>query len=289
MLGNLGEEFLSSLLGGSRSLSLDGLGLLGLSGFLGSGLRLSGSGGIRGDLLQGLDGLDGVLLSEESGGNGLGRVDDRLDLIGVDDSGKISVGHLSTWDSTLTGSSTVHSIELGEGGFSVDNESTHVSSRSKLKKVKSLNVAKFNTGEVSESLFDTVIGGVNNKWSSSHGVSSVSHGSLSGSDLLGGNASSDILVGTDLGQTSLGGSALAHVLNVSNDQRALRNLGDGMTSSHNKRWNSGGGKSRGDGKSSLSLVDLSVPLSPSLGWGEHSTGSTHVTEGGLSRSLGSSS
>ena len=282
-------EFLSGSLKGGGSLNLGRLGLLALSGFLGSGLRLSGSGGIRGDLLQGLDGLDGVLLSEELGSLGLSWVDNRLDLIGVNDSGKIGIGHLSGREGTLTGSGTVHSIKLGEGGFSVDDESTHVSSWGKLKKVKSLDVAKLNTGEVSESLFNSVIGGIDDKWSSSHGVSAVTHLTLTGSNLLGVNASSDILVGTDLVQTSLGGSALAHVLNVSNDQRALWDLGDGMTSGHDKGWNGGGGKSRGNGESTLSLVDLPVPLSPGLGWGEHSTGSAHVSERGLTGSLGSSS
>ena len=212
-----------------------------------------------------------------------------MDLIGVDDSGKVGIGHLSVRDGSLGGTSTIHSIKLGEGGFGVDNESSHVSTWSKLKKVKSFNVAKFDTSKVSESLFNTIIGGINNKWSSSHGVSAVTHLTLSGSDLLGVNTSGDILVGSDLSQTGLGGSRFAHVLNVSNDQWTLWNLGDSMTSSHNKGWDGGGSKSRSNGESTLSLVDLSVPLSPGLGWGEHSTGSAHVSERGLTGSLGSSS
>ena len=60
---NLLEVFLSSSSDGLGSLNLGRLSLLGLSGLLGSGLGLSGSSGIRGDLLKSLHGLDGVLLS----------------------------------------------------------------------------------------------------------------------------------------------------------------------------------------------------------------------------------
>jgi len=289
LLDDLLVELLSSSSLSGRSLSLGGLGLLGLSGLLGSGLRLSGSSSIRGDLLKSLDRLDGVLLSEESGWGSLGRVDNGLNLIGVDDSGEVGVRHLGGLDWSLGGSGSVHGVELGEGGFSVDDESTHVSSRGKLKKVESLNVAKFNSTEVSESLFDSIVGSVNNKRSTSHGVSSVSHLSLSGSDLLGGQASVDILVSSNLGQAGLGGGGLVHVLNVREDQWNLRNVVDGMTSGHNQSRDGSCGKSGSNGESSLALVDLSVPLSPSLGWGEHSSTSAHVSEGSLSGSLGSSS
>ena len=44
-----------------------------------------------------------------------------------------------------------------------------------------------------------------------------------------------------------------------------------------------------DGDSLLAKVDLLVPLSPNLGRSEHATRSAHVTESGLSSTVGSSS
>ena len=36
----------------------------------------------------------------------------------------------------------------------------------------------------------------------------------------------------------------------------------------------------------LALVDLDVPLAPDLGGSEHATGTAHVTEGGLTGTVG---
>jgi hypothetical protein len=44
---------------------------------------------------------------------------------------------------------------------------------------------------------------------------------------------------------------------------------------------SGGSEGRCNGVSLLGLVNLLVPLSPGLKWGEHATLTAHVTEGTL--------
>lgn len=62
-----------------------------------------------------------------------------------------------------------------------------------------------------------------------------------------------------------------------------------MSSSFNERGTSGCREARGNSLSLLSLVDLPVPPSVRLGWGKHSTTSTHVTERTLSRSMSTSS
>lgn len=47
-----------------------------------------------------------------------------------------------------------------------------------------------------------------------------------------------------------------------------------------------GGRGGGVQNSLLALVDLDVPLAPDLGRGEHATGTAHVTEGGLTGTVG---
>lgn len=59
-----------------------------------------------------------------------------------------------------------------------------------------------------------------------------------------------------------------------------------MSSSQNKRGEGRGSQSRGEGISALVDIDLSVPLSPGLGGGEHSSSSAHVTESSLAGSVG---
>lgn len=65
------------------------------------------------------------------------------------------------------------------------------------------------------------------------------------------------------------------------NQGDLSDLLDAVTTSHNKRGQSGGSQSRADSVSALVLVDLSVPSSPDLGGGEHTTTAAHVSEGSL--------
>jgi len=60
-----------------------------------------------------------------------------------------------------------------------------------------------------------------------------------------------------------------------------------VSSGEDERGQGGGGQGGGDGVSLLLEVDLPVPFSPGLQGGEHPSGSTHVTEGGLAGSVGS--
>lgn len=62
-----------------------------------------------------------------------------------------------------------------------------------------------------------------------------------------------------------------------------------MASSLNKRENSGGGKGGGSGVSFLFDVASSVPSSPDSDGSEHSSFSTHVSEGTLTVSGSSGS
>jgi len=64
---------------------------------------------------------------------------------------------------------------------------------------------------------------------------------------------------------------------------------DFVASGFNERSNSGSSQSGSNSVSLLSQIDFSVPSSPGLKGSEHSTLSTHVTEGTLTRSGGTTS
>jgi len=162
-----------------------------------------------------------------------------------------------------------------------------VSSGGELEEVEPSNVNELDSGDVSESLDDSVVLVVDDQGSSSHSVPSSSHLSLSSSDLpgvgdlddvgvsLGSLEESDGLLGLGVG---LGG--------VGDDEGDLLDLLDSVSSSENERGEGRGGESRNDGESLLVLVDLDVPLPPDLGGSEHSSTSAHVSEGGLGEKEG---
>lgn len=140
-----------------------------------------------------------------------GTSDDRLNLIGVDDSGEIGVSDfvsgevesllLDTW--IFIGSEDV--VELFEGSFSPDDESSDVPSWCELEEVKSADMSNFDSWNVSEGLDEGDIGSaVDNKRTSSGSVSSVSKLSFSCSNLDSVNDFLDISVSSDISQESDG-------------------------------------------------------------------------------------
>jgi len=101
-----------------------------------------------------------------------------LNLVGVDNSGKISTGHHWSGESpsflfrrwgSVGSEDAVEALEclLGE-----DDESTEMSTWGELEDVKSVNVASFDTWKVSGGLFDTIfLVIVDDEWTLSHDVS----------------------------------------------------------------------------------------------------------------------
>lgn len=160
-----------------------------------------------------------------------------------------------------------------------------MSTGGELEEVQSGDLAGLNTGDVSESLHQTGVLVVDNEGTSSLSVSPVPHLTLTGSDLSGVGDLDDVRVGLDGLEKVDGGLGLLVSLDVgADDEGDLRELLDSVTSGEDERREGRGSQSRGDGVSSLVLVDLNVPLSPRLGRGEHSTTSAHVTESGLTGS-----
>lgn len=172
----------SLCLGGSTSLGslgFEGSGLLGLSLLEGLLDKSSLSFGPWVKLLHlGFVGQWVLLvLAMESDGSLLGSKFG-LNLVGVDNSGKIGAGHhwsvegpsgfLHRWGS----GGSEDAVEGFESLLGEDEESTEMSTWGELEDVKSVNVASLDTWEVSSGLFDTIfLVIVDDKWTLSHDVS----------------------------------------------------------------------------------------------------------------------
>jgi hypothetical protein len=220
--------------------------------------------------------------------------DSALNGVGVDDLSDIGVGKdgsVEVVSSLALGSISVSAeefIEGLEGRFSPDDESSEVTTGGELSKVKSVDVSDFNTGEVSDGSEEgDVFIAVDEKGTSSESVSSVSELTLTSSDDLSVGNSFNIFVGTESLEESNGILGLFNTFElVVNNQRKVGDVLDSVTSGKNKRSNSGSSKSSGNSVSLLLDVDLSVPSSPGLQGGEHTTLSDGVSEGTLSSSVG---
>lgn len=135
--------------------------------------------------------LEGVLLLfvvEDGVGSDLSKL--RLDLIRVDDSGKISAVHevsvqdVSSLFNTLGSVVTEDVVEGLEGILGPDDESAEVTTGGQLEQVKSVYVDSLNTGEVSGgSLNEVVLVTVDNEGTLSENVSGISHLTVTNSNL----------------------------------------------------------------------------------------------------------
>jgi len=218
-----------------------------------------------------------------------------LDLVRVDNSGKVSAcnNFSSEVESSLLnsglGEGTEDFVKSSEGISGEDAESSEVTTWGKLQKVESVHVASVNSWQVTGgSLDEWVLISVNKKRSLSEDEAGASVFSLTGSASLLLDSSEGIFVGTEFGEggeKSLGGFEVEGVNNK-------RELWDGIdcVSSGLDEWDaSGGSECGGNGVSLLGDIDLSVPFSPGLERSEHATFTAHVTESGLSGSVGTRS
>jgi len=116
----------------------------------------------------------------------------RLNLIGVDNSGKIGAGHdgsvevISSLFEGRVSVGTENSVKSSETTLGEDDESTEMSSWSELEDVESMDVASVNTWQVSSGSLQFVISFVvDDQWSLSQDVSGVSQFTLTGSGVSG--------------------------------------------------------------------------------------------------------
>jgi hypothetical protein len=174
------------------------------------------------------------------------RTNNRLDFVRVDKTSNIGVGHdVSGQDVILLQGSgsligTVEFIKESNGGLSPDDETTEMSTGSELQEVKTTNVNKFETGQVTESLDETVIFVIDDKRTTTLSVTTVTELTLTGTELTRVGDLDNIRVGVDRLQESNSFLSLGELLNrVSNNKRNFLNLFNTVTTSHNQRGESG--------------------------------------------------
>jgi len=198
--------------------------------------------------------------------------DGALNGVGVDDLSDIGVGKdgsVEMVSSLALGSDSVATEEFIkglEGRFSPDDESSKVTTRGELSKVKSVNVSDFNTGDVSNGSEESdVFIAVDKERASSKVVSLVSEFTLTSSDGLGVGNSFNIGVGTESLQESNGVLSLFNTFDlIIDDQRKIGDVLDSVTSGEDKGSDGGSSKSSGNGVSLLLDVDFSMESSPGL-------------------------
>jgi hypothetical protein len=287
-----GQDSGDSSLGGNRFLSLFSVGFI---GFLGCKSDDSGV-GVKSihefSVFEGIFLLDFV--SNEVGGFGS---DDGLDFIGVDDSGEVGIFHsvslelVTSFFRGVLSDGSEESIQSLEGRLGPDAESSNLTTGGQLFKRKSVNIGDFDSGDVSEGLdeFDVFVG-VNDEGSFSDSVSSVSHFSFSGSESFGVNNFLDVFINSK-SLEELDGifGFFIRFDSVFDDEGNFGDLFGSVSSGEHKGVKGGGGKGSGDSVSSLGHIDLSVPSSVGFEGSEHSSLSAHITESGLSGSVGTRS
>jgi len=165
-----------------------------------------------------------------------------------------------------------------------------VTSGSKLEEVQSVNVDALDSGNVSEGSPQLLsfVGAVYEKRASSGGESSVSVLSVSATYRLGVLGLGDVGVGVDGLEEAHGVLCLDDILECLgvNNEGYLCNLLDSVTSGEDKGGDGRTGKGGGQSVSALVKRGASVPSSPDLCGGEHSSTSAHVSESSLSGSVG---
>lgn len=187
------------------------------SSFCGLDLELSSSLAVWVELLHQSFVLERVLLGLVMGTDrSLNLTELALDLIGVNDSGKVGAGHHvsghgeSFLDLGSLGPGAEDGIELFESVLGEDDESSDVTTWGELKKVDSVDVAGLNSDKVSSGLLNkTVLFSINNERSFSHRESGVLHFANSGSCSLRSSNAGHVCVGTEVvkrSKESLGGS-----------------------------------------------------------------------------------
>lgn len=167
-----------------------------------------------------------------------------LYLVRVDNSGKISDGHLasvkliSSLLNTVLSVSSEDVVEVSESILGEDNESSKMTTWGELEQVKSVNAASVNTWEVSgSSLQEGVLISVNNEWTFSQNEARVSHLVLTSTGSLSGADSVEITFSTNFVKSGKESACLFEI-EVVNNEGKFWNTVDVVTSGENEWGNS---------------------------------------------------
>lgn len=168
-------------------------------------------------------------------------LENRLDLVGVDDLGDVGVLEDTGVESVARlelrsrVGRTVQVVESSDGGLGPDAESTEVTSGSQMSDVESVDVEEVDSGDVSDGSLEVgALVVADHEGTSSVLESSVSELALTSSDLLGVSDSQDILSNSEILEDLDGFLGLGDVVDiVGEDQRELGNAHDSMSSGNN--------------------------------------------------------
>ena len=248
------------------------------------GLGLPGNLEVRVQLQHELPVLEGVPLAGSEDLSGLPGAKTGLDFVGVDDPGKVRVGHLGAGEDEALldggggGVGTEDSIQLVEGGLGPDAEATQVTSRGKLEKVQAIDGDELDTGEVAEGPQSSGLLIVDDQRSSALDVPPVPHLTLTSTDLLGVLGLLNIGVGTEGLEDLDGELGLVNVLEgvVGDNEGDFLDGLNTVTTGHDQSGESRGSQSRADSNAALVQVGLTRPPAPDLGRGEHTSTTTHL-------------
>jgi len=169
-----------------------------------------------------LDGALGVL--------GAGSLDDRLDLVRVDDAGNVGVLNLGLGKVVVDLGlralrvGAVDLVELLKGGLGPDDEATEVTTRGELEEVQVLNRGSLNTRDVAEGLLDTVVLAEDDEGATALDKATVAGLADAGTELLAVLDTLDVSVGGNELEESDGILGLGERLGTSANDEG--NLGD---------------------------------------------------------------
>ncbi len=201
----------------------------------------------------------------------LGRLDDGLDLVAVDDAVQVRVRHHAArnLEALLLRAGGVHraedAVQLGERALGPNAEAAHVAARRQLQQVQALHVRQLNARDVAERVADAQVVDVHHQRAAAHRVATVAHLALALVQVLARLALERVSHGAHLLQQRKRGGRLAQRLSrVGDDQRHLRHAVDLVAASHDEARQRRGGQRGGDGVALLLDVDLAVPPAPDL-------------------------
>lgn len=193
----------------------------------------------------------------------LGGAEDGLDLRRVDETGQVGVGNNVLGEEVVLleggggGGGAVDLVEGLEGSRGPDDEATEVTTGGELEEVEGEDGGGLNTGDVAEGTDELLainLGVVDNQRTAALAEAAVPQLTLTGTHLAGLLDLDKVGTGTDgleegNGGLGLGNSGVLEGLGV-NDQRDLRNVGNAVTASEQKRRNGRSSEGRGSSETS---------------------------------------
>jgi len=161
----------------------------------------------------------------------LGRSDNSLDLVRVDDPGQISVLHQISGQNVRR----IDLVECLEGRLGPDTEAAEVPARGQVEQVETAHVEQRYSGQVAERLADALVLLVDDQGSFPHGVTTVPDLTNTSSHLFGFLGFFDIVISTNRFEQLNSLLGFAHSFNTSfNNTRNLSNLINFVSSGHHK-------------------------------------------------------